>query len=73
MVKQFHTFSEKLAKILPKNIARTPKILPKRWQLLFEETKTVRLKIPLYHEFAENLGYKGMFSVADIPQIKVDK
>ena len=73
MVKQFHTLREELAELLPKNIARTPKILPKGWQLLFEETKTVRLKIPLYPEFAENSGYKGMFSLANILQIDVDK
>ena len=54
MEQRFHTSSEELAELLPKNIARTPKILPKGWQLLFEETKTVKLKIPLYPEFAEN-------------------
>ena len=29
MEQQFHTSSEELAELLPKNIARTPKILPK--------------------------------------------
>ena len=73
MEQQFHTSSKELAELLPKNIARTPKILPKEWQLLFEETKTVKLKIPLYPEFAENSGYKRMFSLADILQMAVDK